>query len=80
MTSNPTAGNSPLKKKRKFYYYALVFDVEFETDLDIVYFAFSTPYSYSQVVSELLDKEAEIKPSQQSLITAVPRKVVGQNP
>lgn len=29
MTSNPTAGNSPIKKKRKFYYYALVFDVEF---------------------------------------------------
>ena len=52
MTSNP-AGNinnpntSPLKKKRKFYYYALVFDVEFENDDDIVYFAFSQPYSYS---------------------------------
>lgn len=40
-------GDSPIKKKRKFYYYALVFDVEFEHDQDIVYFAFSTPYSYS---------------------------------
>ena len=42
MTSNPTANvNSPLKKKRKFYYYALVFDVEFENEEDMVYFAFS---------------------------------------
>lgn len=48
---------SPLKKKRKFYYYALVFEVEFENDEDIVYFAFSQPYSYSQVVSEIFDKE-----------------------
>jgi len=37
MSSNP----SPLKKKRKFYYYALVFEVEFANDEDIVYFAFS---------------------------------------
>ena len=44
MSSNP--GASPLKKKRKFYYYALVFDVEFENDDDVVYFAFSQPYSY----------------------------------
>ena len=83
MTSNPNVnfkGESPIKKKRKFYYYALVFDVEFEDDQDIVYFAFSTPYSYSQVVSEILDKEEEIKPSQQSHISAVPRKVIGQNP
>lgn len=48
---------SPIKKKRKFYYYALVFDYEFENDDDIVYFAFSQPYSYSQIVSDFLDKE-----------------------
>ena len=85
--SNPTANNAmgtgnspPIKKKRKFYYYALVFEVEFENDDDIVYFAFSQPYSYSQVISEILDKEEEMKPAQQSLITPVPRKVVGQNP
>jgi hypothetical protein len=30
-----------LKKKRIFYYYALVFEVEFEYDDDIVFFAFS---------------------------------------
>ena len=34
-------GSPPIKKKRKFYYYALVFEVEFEHDEDIVYFAFS---------------------------------------
>ena len=53
MTSNPMSappmpppgtsgiGSPPIKKKRKFYYYALVFEVEFEHDEDIVYFAFS---------------------------------------
>lgn len=30
-----------LRKKRIFYYYALVFEVEFEFDYDTVYFAFS---------------------------------------
>ena len=57
---------SPLKKKRKFCYYALVFEFEFENDDDIVYFAFSQPYSYSQIMSEIFDKEDEIKPSQAS--------------
>ena len=38
---------SPIKKKRKFWYYALVYEFEFENDNDIVYFAFSQPYSYS---------------------------------
>lgn len=59
MSSNP----SPLKKKRKFYYYALVFEVEFANDEDIVYFAFSQPYSYCKIVSEILDKENELKPT-----------------
>jgi len=62
LTSNPTSG-SPLKKKRKFYYYALEFEVEFEHDEDVVYFAFSQPYSYSQIVSDLLEKEDELKPA-----------------
>ena len=46
----------------------------------MVYFAFSEPYSYCKVLSELLDKEDDLKPSQASLITNVPRKVIGQNP
>jgi len=41
----------------------MVFDVEFENDEDIVYFAFSQPYSYCQIVSEILDKENELKPA-----------------
>ena len=69
-----------MKKKRKFYYYALVFEVEFENDEDIVYFAFSEPYSYGKVLSEIFDKEEQIRPSSQSMISSVPRKVVGQNP
>ncbi len=87
MTSNPMsapnapgvsgAGSPPIKKKRKFYYYALVFEVEFEHDEDIVYFAFSQPYSYAQIFSEVLEKEEELKPATTSLITPVPRKVVG---
>ena len=40
----------------------MVFDHEFEHDDDIVYFAFSQPYSYSQIMSEIIDKEDEVKP------------------
>ena len=36
-----------LKKKRKFYYYSLVFEVRFDHDDDTVFFAFSQPYTYS---------------------------------
>lgn len=77
LSSNQRAEGSPLKKKRKFYYYALVWEMEFEKEDDVVYFAFSQPYSYSLVLSDILDKEEEIKPIQASLITSVPRKVVG---
>lgn len=46
-----------LKKKKRFYYYALVFNVKFDHDDDIVYFAFSQPYPYSQIVSEIIQTE-----------------------
>ena len=36
-----------LKKKRKFFYYSLVFEVRFDHDDDTVFFAFSQPYTYS---------------------------------
>ena len=39
--------NNPLRKKRTFYYYSLVFEVEFEFDNDTVQFAFSQPYTYT---------------------------------
>ena len=52
-----------LKKKRKFYYYSLVFEVRFDHDDDDVFFAFSQPYTYSQVVAEILEKEETLKPA-----------------
>lgn len=44
---NDDTTQGQLKKKRIFYYYALVFEVEFEYDYDTVYFAFSQPYTYT---------------------------------
>lgn len=41
------------KKKKVVYYYALVFEVEFEYDQDSVYFSFSQPYPYTQIINEL---------------------------
>ena len=49
-----------LKKKKVFYYYALVFNVTFEHDDDIVYFAFSQPYPYTQIISEILEREEDL--------------------
>ena len=36
-----------LRKKRTFYYYALVFEGEFDFDDDCVFFAFAQPYTYT---------------------------------
>lgn len=41
-----SASGSPVKKKKR-YFYCLTFQVEFDYDDDSVYFAYSTPYSYS---------------------------------
>ena len=68
-----------LKKKRKFYYYSLVFEVRFEHDDDTVFFAFSQPYTYSQVMADILDKEETLQPETKSDVQLVPRKVPGQN-
>lgn len=38
--------NTNVKKKRR-YFYCLTFEVEFDFDEDVVYFAYSTPYTYS---------------------------------
>jgi len=40
-----------------------VFDVTFENDNDSVFFAFSQPYPYSQIMYEILDKEAQLRPA-----------------
>ena len=68
-----------LKKKRKFFYYSLVFEVRFEHDDDTVFFAFSQPYTYSQTMSEVLEKEEQLRPDAPADVQIVPRKVVGQN-
>jgi hypothetical protein len=49
----------------------LVFEVTFEHDEDMVFFAFSQPYTYGQIVSEILDKEELIKPAQANLIQVI---------
>jgi len=53
---------SSIKKKRVFYYYSLVFDVEFQYDNDSVCFAFSHPYTYTQILKDIFEKEIELKP------------------
>lgn len=68
-----------LKKKRKFFYYSLVFEVRFDHDDDTVFFAFSQPYTYSQTMSEVLEKEDQLRPDAPADVQIVPRKVVGQN-
>lgn len=51
--------NSNTKKRRR-YFYCLTFQVEFEYQDDSVYFAYSTPYTYSQMYLELLRKESHL--------------------
>jgi hypothetical protein len=51
----------PKKMKRQFYYYALSFEVDFQYDKDTVYFAFSQPYPYTQMVKDVLDVENQIR-------------------
>jgi hypothetical protein len=43
--------------RRTYYYYAMVFDVEFESDDDTVFFAFSQPYHYTDIINLLLKNE-----------------------
>lgn len=41
------------KRKRTVYFYSLLFDVDFKTPNESVYFAFSEPYTYSQIAQDL---------------------------
>eukprot|EP00347_Sterkiella_histriomuscorum_P002278 403368770 len=47
-------------KRRKRYFYCLTFQVEFDYDDDVVYFAYSTPYPYSKIYLEMLQFEQQI--------------------
>lgn len=64
--------NEPaLKKKKIYYYYSLIFEVEFEYDNDTVLFAFSQPYTYTQIMREILSLEQQIQPQDKSLVKPV---------
>ena len=39
---------------RQYYYFALEFEVQFENEDDTVLFAFSQPYSYTEIVRDVL--------------------------
>lgn len=45
-----------------FYYYALRFSHEWEHDDDEIYFAFSQPYTYSEILNDLHQKEMQLAP------------------
>ena len=50
------------KIRRVFYYYALKFHYEFEFDDDTVYFAFSRPLTYTDILTDLHKTEKAIMP------------------
>lgn len=50
------------KRRRVFYYYALRFQYTFEHDDDTVYFAFSKPITYSDILEDLHRRERMICP------------------
>jgi len=45
------------QKRRRRYFYTLTFKVEFSYDEDVVYFAYSTPYPYSKIITNLISFE-----------------------
>lgn len=67
MSSGPNK-KAIFNKRKTFYYYALVFEVEFEFDDDTVYFAFSQQYTYTQIMREILSIEAQAMPEDKSQI------------
>lgn len=50
------------KKRRVFYYYSLQFKYQFEFENDTVYFAFSKPCPYSEILEDLHRKEKILMP------------------
>jgi len=45
-----------------FYYYSLRFTYEFEYDNDQVYFAFAQPYTYTNILNDIHQKEMQLAP------------------
>lgn len=50
------------KRRKVFYYYALKFKYVFEHDDDTVYFAFSKPITYTDILSDLHSRERNLCP------------------
>ena len=49
------------KKKKPQYYYALQFNVTFTHNNDSVYFAYSLPYTLTEMTELILNKEQQIQ-------------------
>ena len=49
------------KKRKPQYYYALQFDVTFTHNNDSVYFAYSLPYTLTEMTELILNKEQQIQ-------------------
>ena len=51
------------KKRKVFYYYALQFQYTFKHDDDSVYFAFSQPVTYTDILNDLHSWEKKMQPA-----------------
>lgn len=49
------------KRHAKSFYYCLTFTIEFEFENDTVYIAYSNPYPYSSIISNILSLEMQLK-------------------
>lgn len=61
------------KRRRVFYYYALRFKYTFEHDDDTVYFAFSKPVTYTDILEDLHRKEKLLCPKGQGGVSLAPQ-------
>lgn len=67
------AANEPKQKRRRvFYYYALRFKYKFEHDNDTVYFAFSRPITYTDILEDLHRKERLLCPKGHGGVAVAP--------
>ena len=53
--------------RSRYYYYTLAFTYEFEHDEDTVFFAYTTPYTYSKLSSDLSSYEKDSSVTRNSL-------------
>jgi hypothetical protein len=73
--ASPHAQANQGVKKKKAYFYMLEFEVQFEFDQDTVYFAFSQPYTYSQITRDILALEMQVQPTDKTLVRQVTKVV-----